>query len=109
MFSSSSFSETPIKWKSVYGLTKVTKTVGDSVIFDCLLNDQTIRVNLLRRVSSGRVFEMDTGGCRIRRDGLQKFVIHSVNFNDAGIYYCDAPQAKITMKEHSYLAIDAGQ
>lgn len=99
--------ETPIKWKSVYGLTKVTKTVGDSVIFDCLLNDQTIRVNLLRRVSSGRVFEMDTGGCRIRRDGLQKFVIHSVNFNDAGIYYCDAPQAKITMKEHSYLAIDA--
>lgn len=83
------FLEILIKWKFVYGLMKVIKIVGDLVIFDCLLNDQIVRVNLLWRVSSGCVFEMDIGGCRIRCDGLQKFVIYSVNFNDVGIYYCD--------------------
>lgn len=101
------FSVQIVKWESNY-LKRVTKTVGDSVIFDCRLSEPSARVKLKQKISSGVVVERFTDGCRVSRTG-QKFVIHAVNFNDFGIYFCEAPQVKIKRKQEAYLNINPGK
>ena len=76
--------------------------------FDCRLTNTTIRVKLSQRVRGGKFIERYPDGCRIDRTG-QIFVIHSVNLNDVGIYYCEAPDAKIKKKPHSYLDVHPGK
>lgn len=93
-----------IRWRGASFLKRVKKTVGDSVIFDCRLTNTTIRVKLSQRIRSGKFIERYPDGCRIHRTG-QIFVIHSVNLNDVGIYYCEAPDAKMKKKPHSYLDV----
>ena len=78
------------------------------MIFDCRLTNTTIRVKLSQRVRDGKFIERYPDGCRIDRTG-QIFVIHSVNLNDAGIYYCEAPDAKMNKKPHSYLDVYPGK
>lgn len=97
-----------VKWQSSNRLKEITKTVGDSVVFDCRLSDPSARVKLKQKISSGVFIERFTDGCRVSRTG-QKFAIHGVNFNDFGIYYCEAPQIKIRRKEEVYLKINPGR
>lgn len=103
-----SFSVKVVRWESSSSLKPIKKTVGDSVTFDCRLSDPSARVKLMQKVSSRVLIERSTDGCRVGRAG-QKFVIHAVNFNDFGIYYCEAPQAKIRRKEEAYLTINPGK
>ena len=82
--------------------------MGESVTIDCRLNDPSARVKLKQRVSSGVLIERFTDRCRISREG-QKFVIHAVNFNDVGIYFCEAPHVQIKRKQEAFLKIDPGK
>ena len=67
-----------------------------------------MRVKLKQKVSSGVFVERFTDGCRVSRLG-QTFEIHAVNFNDFGIYYCEAPHVKIRRKEETYLKVNPGK
>ena len=96
-----------IRWKSNDGLKEVTKAVGESLTIDCQLNDPGARVKLKQKIRSGVFRARHTDDCRVSRVG-QKFVIHSVNFNDFGIYVCEAPHVMIK-KEESYLKINPGE
>lgn len=88
-------------------MKEVTKAVGESVTIDCQLNDPGVRVKLKQKIGA-RVFRVrHTDDCRVSRVG-QKFVIHSVNFNDFGIYVCEAPHVMIK-KEEAYLKINPGE
>ncbi|CAH3127131.1 unnamed protein product, partial [Porites lobata] len=93
-----------IRWKSNDRLKEVTKAVGESVTIDCQLNDPGVRVKLKQKIRSGVFRVRHTDDCRVSRVG-QKFVIHSVNFNDFGIYVCEAPHV-MTKKEEAYLKIN---
>lgn len=97
-----------IRWKSNDGLKEVTKAVGESVTINCQLNDPGARVNLKQKIRSGVFRVRHTDDCRVSRVG-QKFVIHSVNFNDLGIYVCEAPHVMIERKEEAYLKINPGE
>ena len=78
------------------------------MIFDCRLSEPNARVMLKQKTFSGVVIGRFTDGCRVSRTG-QKFVIHAVNFNDFGIYFCEAPQVKIKRKQEAYLNINPGK
>ena len=96
-----------IRWKSNDGLKEVTKAVGESVTIDCQLNDPGVRVKLKQKIRSGVFRVRHTAECRVSRVG-QKFVIHSVNFNDFGIYVCEAPHVMIK-NEEAYLKINPSE
>ena len=98
-----------VKWESTdHALRLIRKTVGDSVILNCRMSDPNVRVKLKQKVALGAMRERITDGCRVSRDG-QTFVIHAVNFNDFGIYYCEAPHLKIKRKEEAYLEVQPGK
>lgn len=78
------------------------------MIFNCRMSDPNVRVKLKQKASSGVFVERFTDGCRVSRRG-QTFVIHAVNFNDLGIYYCEAPHVKIRRKEEAYLKVNPGK
>lgn len=78
------------------------------MIFNCRMSDPNVRVKLKQKVSSGVFVERFTDGCRVSRLG-QTFVIHAVNFDDFGIYFCEAPRVKIRRKEEAYLKINPGK
>lgn len=98
-----------VKWESTnHALRRIRKTVGDSVILNCRMNDPNVRVKLKQKVALGAMRERITDGCRVSRHG-QTFVIHAVNFKDFGIYYCEAPHLKIKRKEEAYLEVQPGK
>lgn len=104
----SNLSAPVVRWQSIHhSVQLVTKTVGDSVIFNCRMSDPNVRVKLKQKAFSGVFVERFTDGCRVSRLG-QTFVIHAVNFDDFGIYYCEAPQVKIRRKEEAYLKVNPG-
>ncbi|XP_022801625.1 vascular endothelial growth factor receptor 2-like [Stylophora pistillata] len=93
-----------LQWESKHSFQQKDLTVGDSVIISCRMNDPRIRVKLKQKLSSGMIKERMADGCRVSRVG-QTFVIHAVDFHDAGIYLCEAPSAFISRKQEVYLMI----
>lgn len=71
------------------------------------MNDPTIRVKLKQKLYR-MIKERMADGCRVIRVG-QTFVIHAVDFHDAGIYLCEAPSASISRKQEVLLMIKPGK
>lgn len=68
-----------------------------------------MRVKLRQKRISQKTRQKKPDGCRISRLG-QTFLIHAVNLDDSGIYYCEAPpQVKIRPKEEAFLTINPGK
>lgn len=94
-----------LKWESwPHSLQQKDRTVGESVNISCQMNDPTIRVKLKQKLPFGMIKERMADGCRVIRVG-QTFVIHAVDFHDAGIYLCEAPSASISRKQEVFLMI----